>query len=200
MQLRRLVLRNYRVFADPLELEIPPGLVGIYGANGAGKSCLVGAVPWALFGYSRTGNDGVRTAGVDDESLVEVEFEHEGHTYSVARTVSGINHTVRARVHVDGVLVSDGVRDTARYVRSVLGIDDAAFRASVYAEQKQLTAFAATTPAKRRDLVLRLLGITPLDAARDRARHDAKVARDDLARVRALLPDLDALAEAASAA
>ena len=200
MRLTRLLLRNYRVFADELELEVPPGLVGIYGPNGAGKSCLVGAVPWALFGYSRTGNDEVRTAGIDGESLVEVEFEHEGHTYVVARTVSGINHTVRARAHVEGVLVSDGVRDTARYVRSVLGIDDAAFRASVFAEQKQLTAFAGTTPAKRRDLVLRLLGITPLDAARDRARHEAKAARDDLARLRGVLPDLDMLNAAAGEA
>ena len=200
MRLTRLLLRNYRVFADELELDVPAGLVGVYGANGAGKSCLVGAVPWALFGYSRTGNDEVRTAGVDGESLVEVEFEHEGHRYVVARTVSGINHTVRARAVVDGVLVSDGVRDTARYVRSVLGIDDAAFRASVFAEQKQLTAFAGTTPAKRRDLVLRLLGITPLDAARDRARHEAKAARDDLARLRAVLPDVEALHVAAGEA
>lgn len=200
MRLTRLVLRNYRVFAERLELELPSGLVGIYGANGAGKSCLVGAVAWALFGYSRTGNEEVRTAGVDGESLVEVEFDHEGHRYVVGRTVSGINHTVRARACADGVLVSDGVRDTARYVRSVLGIDDAAFRASVFAEQKQLSAFSSTTPSKRRDLVLRLLGITPLDAARDRARHDAKAARDDLARLRALLPDLDALTAAAGEA
>ena len=200
MRLTRLALRNYRVFADHLELEVPAGLVGVYGMNGAGKSCLVGAVPWALFGYSRTGNEEVRTGGVDDESLVEVEFEHEGHSYVVTRTVSGINHTVRARACADGVLVSDGVRDTARYVRSVLGVDDAAFRASVFAEQKQLSAFASTTPAKRRDLVLRLLGITPLDAARDRARHDAKAARDDLARLRGLLPDLDALGATAAEA
>ncbi len=193
MRLTRLALRNYRVFADHLELEVPAGLVGVYGANGAGKSCLVGAVPWALFGYSRTGNEEIRTAGVAHESLVEVEFEHERHSYVVTRSVSGINHTVRARACADGVLVSDGVRDTARYVRSVLGVDDAAFRASVFAEQKQLSAFAGTTPSKRRDLVLRLLGITPLDAARDRARHDAKAARDDLARLRSLLPDLDAL-------
>ena len=200
MRLTRLVLRNYRVFANRLELELPAGLVGIYGANGAGKSCLVGAVPWALFGYSRTGNDEVRTAGVDEESLVEVEFDHEGHRYGVVRTVSGVNSTVRARAFVDGVLVSDGVRDTARYVRSVLGIDDASFRASAFAEQKQLSAFASATTTKRRDLVLRLLGITPLDAARDRARQDAKVARDDLARLRAVLPDLDTLVASAGEA
>ena len=46
-------------------------------------------------------------------------------------------------------------------------MDDAAFRASVFAEQKQLTAFSLQAPNERKKLVLQLLGITPLDAARD---------------------------------
>ncbi|MGI8759448.1 MAG: AAA family ATPase, partial [Acidimicrobiales bacterium] len=193
MRITRLLVRNYRVFADELELEVPPGLVGVYGVNGAGKSSLVGAIPWALFGFSRTGNEDVRTSGVGAESLVEVELEHEGHLYSVRRTISGVNSTVRARASVDGTQVADGVRDTVRYVRSVLGLDDVAFRASVFAEQKQLAAFSGTTPAKRRDLVLKLLGITPLDAARDRSRADARAARADLERLRGMLPDLEVL-------
>ncbi len=200
MRVTRLRLRNYRVFADELELEMPPGLVGIYGANGAGKSALVESIPFALFGWSRTGNDQVRTSGVGDEALVEVELEHEGHLYSVRRTINGINHTVRAQAQADGVHVAEGVRDTTRYLRSILGLDDTAFRASVFAEQKQLAAFSSTTPAKRRDLVLKLLGITPIDAARDRARRDARAAHGDHERVRALLPDVEELAVAAEQA
>ncbi len=200
MRITRLRLGNYRVFADELELEVPPGLVGIYGANGAGKSALVESIPFALFGWSRTGNDQVRTSGVDDEARVEVELEHEGHLYSVRRTISGVNHTVRAQVQADGHHVAEGVRDTNRYLRSILGLDDTAFRSSVFAEQKQLAAFSSTTPAKRRDLVLKLLGITPVDAARDRARRDARSAHGDLERVRALLPDLESLVAAGDAA
>ena len=33
MRLTRLYLRNYRVYEDPLELELPPGLIGVYGSN-----------------------------------------------------------------------------------------------------------------------------------------------------------------------
>jgi exonuclease SbcC len=197
VRITRLRLRNYRVFADEVELEVPPGLVGVYGANGAGKSSLVEAIPWALWGSSRTSNDLVRTSGVEAEALAEVEIEHESHLYVVRRTISGINHTVRARVHVDGLQVADGARDTSRYLRSVLGLDDTAFRASVFAEQKQLAAFSSATPAKRRDLVLRLLGITPLDAARDRARGEARAAYHNLERLRGLLPELEPLAVAA---
>ena len=193
MQLTRLYLRNYRVYEDELELHMPSGLVGVVGPNGAGKSALLESILFALWGRARTDKVDVRTAGVNGDCIAEVEFEHEGHLYVVRRTIAGVNHTVRAEASSDGLQVAAGVRDVKRYLHSVLGMDDAAFRASVFAEQKQIAAFSNQTPAARRDLVLKLLGITPLDHARDSARRDAKVAQDDVARVRGLLLDLDEL-------
>ncbi len=196
MRVTRLHLRNYRVFEDDLELEIPPGLVGVYGLNGAGKSALIESIRFTLYGRSRTSMDEVRTAGVNAECITEVEFEHEGHLYLVRRTISGASSQVRAEAHADGQQVAEGVRDTGRYVHSILGMDDAAFRASVFAEQKQLSAFSQQTPAERRRLVLQLLGITPLDGARDLARKDARLTQDQFQRLRSVLPDLDAVVKA----
>src|SRR3984893_11718488 len=191
MRLTRLYLRNYRVFEDALELELPPGLIGIFGVNGSGKSSVLEAILWTLWGRARSGKDEVRTAGVGGDCIAEVEFEHEGHLYLVRRTLSGINASAKAEAHCDNLLMSEGVRDTSRYVHQVLGMDDAAFRASVFAEQKQLAAFSSQTPAERRRLVLSLLGITPLDSARDAVRKDARDARERHERLRALLPDLE---------
>jgi exonuclease SbcC len=133
-----------------------------------------------------------------------VTFEHEGHLYVVRRSLSGINLTAKAEVHCDGLAMAEGVRDATRYLHQVLGMDDAAFRASVFAEQKQLAAFSDRTPAQRRELVLQLLGITPLDVARDAARKDARDAKTGHDRLRTMLPDLDVLrvqaADAAAAA
>ena len=193
MRITRLYLRNYRVYEQELDLPMPAGLVGVFGPNGGGKSALLESILWTLWGRSRTRNEEVRTSGVGAECISEVEFEHEGHLYLVRRTISGINSTVKAEAWADRLQVANGVRDVKQYVHSVLGMDDAAFRASVFAEQKQIAAFSAQKPAERRDLVLKLLGITPLDAARDAARKDAKVARDDVERLRSLLPDLDEL-------
>ncbi len=204
MRITRLYLRNYRTFEDPVELELPGGLVGVYGPNGAGKSALVESIPFALYGRSRTTKDEIRTSGVGAECVVEVELEHEDHLYLVRRTISGANHSVRAEAYCDRLQVAEGARDTTRYVHSVLGMDDAAFRASVFAEQKQLAAFSGQSPAERRRLVLQLLGITPVELARDRARKDARLADDQLQRLRQMVPDLDrlrvGLAEAESAA
>jgi exonuclease SbcC len=164
--------------------------------NGAGKSALLESVLFALWGRARTNKEEVRTAGVNGDCIAEVEFEHEGHLYVVRRTISGASATVRAQAHADGAQVAEGARDTTRYVHSILGMDDVAFRASVFAEQRQLAAFSDTAPAERRRLVLQLLGITPLDGARDQARRDARTSREQLERLRGMLPDLAELAQA----
>ena len=200
MLLTRLYLRNFRVYEDELDLELPPGLVGIYGPNGSGKSTLLEAVLWTLWGKARTPRDQIRSAGVGGDCVTEVEFEHEGHLYLVRRTLTGINSTPRLEARCDGLVMSQGVRDAERYVESILGMDDGAFRASVFAEQKQLSAFSDHSPAERLRLVLRLLGITPLDAARDAARKDARRTTADHERLRGLLADVEALrVEAADA-
>ncbi len=200
MLLTRLYLRNFRVYEDELDLALPPGLVGIYGPNGAGKSTLLEAVNFALWGKARTDRAEIRSAGVGGDCVVEVEFEHEGHLYLVRRWLTGINSTMKAEAHCDGLVMAEGSTDSRRYVGSVLGMDDAAFRASVFAEQKQLAAFSDQAPAERRRLVLQLLGITPLDAARDAARRDAREREAQLTQLRSVLPDLDALVvEAADA-
>ena len=191
MLVKRIFLRNYRVYEDALELEIPPGLVGIYGPNGGGKSYLVESLLFSLWGRSRTTIPDVRTTGVGGDCVAEVEFEHEGHLYVVRRSVTGVNATVRASAFADGQQVAEGVRDTGRYVHSILGMDDASFRSSVFAEQKQLAAFSQQRPQQRKDLVLKLLGVMPLDTARDDARKDARAARERLENLAAVLPDLD---------
>jgi len=49
VRLRSLVIRNYRSIRR-LQVEFPEGLLGIVGHNGAGKSSLLEAVAWALYG------------------------------------------------------------------------------------------------------------------------------------------------------
>ena len=193
MLLTRLYLRNFRVYEDELELELPPGLVGIYGPNGSGKSTLLEAVLFTLWGRARTTREQIRSSGVGGDCVTEVEFEHEGHLYLVRRTLHGVNATAQVEAHCDGAVMSTGTRDAERYLQSILGMDDGAFRASVFAEQNQLAAFSDQSPAERRRLVLQLLGITPLDTARDAARKDARQSEADHGRLRGLLPDVAAL-------
>ena len=65
MRITRLRLRNYRVYED-LDLELPPGLIGVYGANGSGKSALCESIRFALWGKARTRNE------IDPGSLAQL--------------------------------------------------------------------------------------------------------------------------------
>jgi DNA repair exonuclease SbcCD ATPase subunit len=199
MRITTLTLRNYRVFRE-LDIEFPAGLVGVYGANGAGKSSMLESIVWALYGRARTGKGEIRTAGETGECFVELGFEHEENYYLVRRSLSGKNATVKARVSVGSAVVADGVTDVAKYLQSVLGLDELAFRSSVFAEQKQLAAFSEQSPDQRRKLVLQLLGITPIEKARDAARTDYRQRQKEHTTLQSILGTLTASEERVSAA
>src|SRR5437870_10115615 len=198
MRVTRLSLRNFRVFPE-LDLEVPPGVVGIYGPNGAGKSTVVESIRWGLFGVARTGKDSLRSDGATGETVVVVEFEHDGHLYEVTRSLSGAANGVKAEVACDGQRVAAGAVAVRQYVHQVRGMSAEAFRSSVFCEQKQLDAFSGRRPEERRKLVLDLLGITPLDRARDAARARARAALEGVEAARLVLGDIDALATEAKA-
>src|SRR2546426_9547467 len=76
MQLRRLRLLNFRQHADT-ELEFGPGITGIIGPNGSGKTTILEAIAWALYGAQavRGDKDSIRRLGAKGRAGVEVELE-----------------------------------------------------------------------------------------------------------------------------
>jgi exonuclease SbcC len=195
VRLLELSLRNYRVFEE-LDLELPARVIGIFGPNGAGKSTLVEAVLWACYGRARTDKKLIRTAGVLTDCAVRVAFEHGGQQYVVRRTIRGKAHQVEAELLVGDLLLASGVQEVGAEMRRLLHMDQQVFRASVFAEQKQLDAFSDVTPGRRKDMVMRLLGIKPVEQSLARARREAKDTKGDADRMAGSLPD----AEAAKAA
>ena len=64
MHLKSIRLENYRKYKDQC-IEFPTGIIGIVGRNGAGKSSLIEAIGWCLYGTqaARTNADQIRTTG-----------------------------------------------------------------------------------------------------------------------------------------
>jgi DNA repair protein SbcC/Rad50 len=194
VRLVELSLRNYRVFEE-VDLELPARVIGIFGHNGAGKSTLVESVLFALYGVdgARTKKDGIRTHGLLTDCSVRLVFEHGGQQYEVRRTIAGRNHKPDAQLYVGGTLLATGVQEVDAAIQSVLHMDLRVFRASVFAEQKQLDAFSDVGPAKRKEMALRLLGIKPVDEARSAAKREARTAKQSAQELAGSLPDLAAI-------
>src|SRR5579862_64119 len=63
MKLTRLRLIGFKSFVEPTELEIEPGLTGVVGPNGCGKSNLVEALRWVM---GEASHKNMRASGMDD--------------------------------------------------------------------------------------------------------------------------------------
>ena len=102
MRVVELSLRNYRVFED-VDLELPARVIGIFGANGAGKTSLVESIAFALYGVdaARTKRDAIRTHGLLADCEVRLVFEHAGQPYEVRRAIKGRGHTPEAELFVE---------------------------------------------------------------------------------------------------
>jgi exonuclease SbcC len=172
-----LSLRNYRVFEE-VDLELPQQVIGIFGPNGSGKSTLVESIAVALYGVgaARTKKQEIRTQGRLTDCEVRLVFEHGGQQYEVRRSLKGRGHTPGAELYGGGLLLASGVTEVDAEVQRLLHMDLSVFRASVYAEQKQLDAFSEVTAGKRKEMALRLLGIRPVDDARKTARAESRAA------------------------
>jgi len=92
MYLRSVQLENYRKF-EFAQTDFPDGIVGVIGNNGVGKSTLVEAIAWALYGNeaSRTTKEEIRrlTAKPDAICRVILEFELAGSNFRVVRQMKG---------------------------------------------------------------------------------------------------------------
>jgi exonuclease SbcC len=188
VRIRELSLRNYRVF-EQVDLELPARVIGIFGPNGAGKSALVESVLYALYGQARTAKQDIRTHGVLTDCEIRLVFEHGGQQYEIRRTIRGKNHQTESEILVGDLSLAVGVQEVDAEVRRLLRMDHQVFRASVFAEQKQLDAFSDLTKSRRKEMVLRLLGIKPVDDARSAARLVARDTKRDADRMAGQLPD-----------
>ncbi|MGH2589307.1 MAG: AAA family ATPase, partial [Actinomycetota bacterium] len=191
MRILEISLRNYRVFEE-VDLELPARVIGVFGENGAGKSSLLESIAFSLYGVdaARTKKQEIRTHGVLTDCEVRVAFEHAGQQFEVRRTIKGRGHTPEAELFGGRLLLASGTTDVDAEVRRLLHMDLHVFRSSVYAEQKQLDAFSDLSPARRKEMALRLLGIKPVDDARTAARRESRATKETAAQLADAVADL----------
>jgi len=167
MILDRLVLKNFKRFKNE-EIHFRDGITGILGNNGTGKSSLVQAIFFALYGVQATGISAdyivSSFAGPKDKCEVRLDFRIGGDLYSVVRIFKkGKTVTHDASFHREGKLMATGVSQVETEVRRTLGMGPVDFRNTVYAGQKDLLTLLETTPGKRKEWFQKALGIDYLN-------------------------------------
>src|SRR4030042_1626049 len=105
MIIKNLKLQNYRRFSS-LELELPENLIGIIGNNGIGKTTIVEAIGWVLYGnrIKRTDKLDIRSQFCNQNTVCSVEmvFVLGGIEYRISRQLKGKTAIVEAAIYRNG--------------------------------------------------------------------------------------------------
>ncbi|PSP45845.1 chromosome segregation protein [Halobacteriales archaeon QH_10_70_21] len=184
MKFERVRLRNFKCYEDA-ELSLRPGVTVVHGVNGSGKSSLLEACFFALYGASAVEGtlDEVISNGAE-EMTVELWFAHDGGQYHVERAVTLRGDTAQTTTCVletpDGTV--EQVTDVEAHITSLLRMDAEAFVNCAYVRQGEVNKLINASPGERQDMIDDLLQLGKLEEYRERA-SDARVGvgrvRDD---------------------
>ena len=196
MRIRRLKLSGFKSFVEPAELRIEPGLTGVVGPNGCGKSNLLEAIRWAM---GESSPKSLRGGGMDDvifagtatrpprdfaevSILVERDVSEEsgaGESEVTRRIERGAGSAYR----IDG-------RDVRAKDVSLLFADAATGAHSpALVSQGKIGAVIAAKPVERRQLLEEAAGISGLHARRRDAEQKLRAAEANLVRLGEILGD-----------
>ncbi len=162
------------------------------GQNGQGKSALLDAMTWALWGEARKSSGSHKP---DEELLrigahrmrVELIFDVEGARYRVlrgyARSASGKTSKPELELHLLGdsenldqgkPLTRASIRETQEVLDELLGLDYSTFINSAFLLQGRSDEFTKKRPNERKDILARILNLDRYEqlslAARDQER------------------------------
>ncbi len=199
MRLDRLRMCNFRQHADSV-LMFDRGITGVIGPNGSGKTTILEAIAWALYGNAaaRGTRDTIRfnRAGPRAQVRVELDFELGGHRYRIERGLTS------AEVYLDGssVPIANTITGVTELLHRRLGMTRAEFFNTYFTGQKELNVMAAMKPSDRGQFLSRVLGYEKLRTAQDLVRDRRKLIVAEMQGLRSGMRDPDVAVRAVTEA
>ena len=193
--LERLVLKNFKRFKEQ-EILFRDGITGIIGNNGTGKSTIVEAILFALYGLSGTGLKPEfivsSFAGPRERCEIRLDFRMRGNEYSVVRLFrKGSTTQHEVKLFAGKKLLVQSVSEVEREMVRLIGMDALDLKNTIYAGQRDLIALLESRPGERKEWFSRALG---LDVLKDMSLSRLKERIDATERKRDLLQgELDGL-------
>jgi exonuclease SbcC len=177
-----LRLRNFLCYGEDVE---PLDFTGLHlaclsGENGHGKSALLDAITWALWGKARASTDELIRIGAT-EMEVDFAFELEGQRYRVVRKRdrrSRGQSTLELQAEIDGAahsMTEPNLRATQARIIELLHLDYDTFINSAFLLQGRADEFTTRTPMDRKQILADILGLAIYDEYETRAKEQVRL-------------------------
>jgi len=179
-----LSLSGFLSYREPATIDFRPfDMACISGHNGAGKSSLLDAITWAIFGEARRRGEALLNSGSETAKVAFI-FEYEGNTYRVERILSRGKTTQLEFQIRDGQkwrpLTEKSLKLTEDRIRSVLRLDYETFVNASFFLQGKADQFTQQKAADRKRILSAILGLEQWETYRQRAAEQRKNLESDL--------------------
>ncbi|MDB5562423.1 MAG: smc [Hyphomicrobiales bacterium] len=194
MKFTRLKLHGFKSFCDQTEFHMEPGLTGVVGPNGCGKSNLVEALRWVM---GESSYKAMRAAGMDDVIFAGSGNRPARNSAEVTLVLDNSDRTAPAPLNNADIL--EVTRRIEREAGSVYRVNGREVRARdvqlLFADastgahspalvrQGQIGELIAAKPVQRRALLEEAAGISGLHSRRHEAEIRLRAAEQNLERV-----------------
>jgi chromosome segregation protein len=201
MKLTRLRLHGFKSFVEPTDFLIEPGLTGVVGPNGCGKSNLVEALRWAM---GETSHKSLRAADMDAVIFAGSGNRPSRNHAEVVMTIDNSDRSAPASLNDREMLeISRRIEREAGSVYRINGRDvrardvqllfaDAATgaRSPALVHQGKIGEIIQAKPEQRRRVLEDAAGVAGLHARRHEAELRLKAAETNLTRVEDVIGQL----------
>ncbi|WP_408887311.1 AAA family ATPase [Komagataeibacter nataicola] len=198
----RLRIAGFKSFADPVSVEILPGLTGIVGPNGCGKSNVVEALRWVM---GETNARALRGGEMDDlifagttaraaRNMAEVTLTLEGAAEIAPAPFTGQDELQvcrRAERGAGSGYRINGRTTRGRDVQTLFADLASGARSSAMVSQGRVSALVNARPEERRTILEEAAGITGLHGRRHEAELKLRATEANLARAEDLRLQLE---------
>jgi len=152
------------------------------GKNGHGKSALLDAITWAIWGQARTKTQDELIHQGQADMVVDLEFSARGQIYKISRRHSRKRgkqgaSSLELQVFSEAKFVpmtGNTIRETETIVKALLNMDYDTFVNTAFLVQGKADLFSSSTPAKRKETLAEVLGLSYYDSLAAKSREFAR--------------------------
>jgi exonuclease SbcC len=199
-----LKITGFLSYQQPVELDFSTfDLACISGSNGAGKSSLLDAITWVLFGQARKKDESVINSNPKVKAAeVVFTFSYEDQVYRVLRTLPRgksniLEFQILQKPDPAGSedewrsLSEHTLKETQARILQVLRLDYDTFINAAFFLQGKADLFAQQAPGKRKDILGNILGLELWETYKERAVERRKTIESDVSIKDAQIQEID---------